>query len=58
MGKILRCADLGYDCKWEGWAETEEELYQLASEHAASAHNMKQIPNELWEKAKTVMSDS
>ena len=39
MAKILRCSDTGVACTWEGRAETEEELLQMAAKHAAEVHN-------------------
>jgi predicted small metal-binding protein len=57
MAKVLRCSEMGAECNWEGRAETEEELYKMATEHAAKAHGMKEIPKELWEQAKTLIRD-
>lgn len=37
------CKDLGIDCEWEWKAETVEELLKLVSEHARTAHNVKEM---------------
>jgi predicted small metal-binding protein len=57
LAKVLRCIDMGPQCKWVGRAETEEELRKIAVEHASSVHGMKEIPKELWAKAKTLIRD-
>ncbi len=38
MAKVLRCRDLGMNCPKEIRAESEEELLQLAAEHAEKDH--------------------
>ncbi len=55
MAKVLRCADTGVKCDWVGRASTEEELFKLATKHAADEHGMKEIPKELWDKAKAAI---
>jgi len=57
MAKILRCSDMGVKCDWVGRAATDEELFNLATKHAADEHGMKEIPKELWAKAKAVIKD-
>ena len=57
MAKILRCSDMGVKCDWVGRAATEEELHKIATKHAADEHGMKEIPKELWAKAKAVIKD-
>jgi len=57
MTKVLRCADIGVKCDWVGRAATDEELFKLATKHAADEHGMKEIPKELWAKAKAVIKD-
>ena len=54
---VLRCSDMGVQCNWIGRAETEQELFKMASEHAATVHGMKEIPKELLAKAKTLIRD-
>jgi predicted small metal-binding protein len=55
MTKVLRCSDMGVKCDWVGRAPTDEELFKLAEKHAADEHGMKEIPKELWAKAKTLI---
>ena len=57
MAKILRCSDMGVKCDWVGRAATEEELLKLATKHAADEHGMKEIPKDLWAKAKAVIKE-
>ena len=57
MAKILRCSDMGVKCDWVGRAATDEELFKLATKHAADEHGMKEIPKEVWAKAKAVIKD-
>ena len=57
MAKVLRCSDIGAQCNWIGRAETEEELFKMASEHAAAVHGMKEIPKDLLAKAKTLIRE-
>ena len=39
MAKVLRCSETGVDCTWEGRADTEKELLEMALKHAAEVHN-------------------
>ncbi len=57
MAKVLRCSDMGVNCNWVGRAETEEELFKMASKHATDEHGMKDIPKELLAKAKAVIRE-
>jgi predicted small metal-binding protein len=57
MTKVLRCSDMGAQCSWIGRAETEEELFKMAAKHAAEVHSMKEMPKELWTKAKALIRD-
>jgi len=57
IAKILRCIDKGVRCDSIGRAETEEELYKMVMKHPSEAHDMKEIPTELWVKAKTLIKD-
>ncbi|MBZ5545332.1 MAG: DUF1059 domain-containing protein [Acidobacteriia bacterium] len=40
MAKVLRCKDLGMNCTKEIRAETEEEVLQLAAQHAEQDHGI------------------
>ena len=57
MAKVLRCSDVGMDCKFEARAETEEEILKKAVEHAQEVHNMKEIPKEVVEKVRAAIHD-
>ena len=57
MTKVLSCSDMGVKCDWGGRATTDEELFKLAAKHAADEHGMKEIPKELWAKAKAFIKD-
>jgi len=41
---VLRCRDTGGWCNWEGRADTEEELLEIALEHVMQAHRIKRTP--------------
>lgn len=57
MAKVLRCSDMGVNCNWVGRAETEKELFKIASKHAADEHGMMEIPKKLLIKAKAVIRE-
>ena len=48
----FKCKDIGMACTFEASASTEQELMKKISEHAASVHNIKQVPPDLMEKIK------
>lgn len=55
MAKILRCKDVGMDCDFEARAETEEEVLKQAAEHAAAAHDMQEIPQDVLAKVRAAI---
>jgi predicted small metal-binding protein len=55
MAKALRCRDVGMDCDFVAHAETEEEILKKAAEYAASAHDMKEIPEEVLAKVRAAI---
>jgi predicted small metal-binding protein len=57
MEKRLSCRDVGTDCDFVACGKTEEEVFQKASEHARTDHNMSEIPEELKEKARLAIRD-
>jgi predicted small metal-binding protein len=57
MEKRLSCRDVGTDCDFVACSKTEEEIFQKASEHARSDHNMSEIPKELYDKARSAIRD-
>lgn len=54
---VLRCRDLGSECQWEGHAETEEEIFEMAKDHGAAEHGMEKMSDEFWEKARAAIRD-
>lgn len=57
MTKVVNCRDIGFDCEGVIRAETEERAMQLVAEHAGAVHDMKEIPQEVVQKAREVMRD-
>ncbi len=58
MAKKIRCADVGLDCEYEAWAETEEELLQMVADHAHQAHGIEEVTPELQQKVLGAMRDA
>lgn len=58
MGKRIRCADVGPDCDFEAWAETEEELMEMVALHARTAHGIEDIPPEMAEKVQNAIQEA
>ena len=58
MGKQLRCSDLGMDCDFTAWAETEKELMELVALHAKQAHGIDEVGPELKEKVESAIRDA
>ena len=57
MAKVLRCSDIGMDCDFVARAETDEEILKKVAEHAATAHDMKEIPEEVLAKLRAAIQD-
>ena len=55
MALAVNCRDVGVDCDFEASADTEEELFEILTEHAKSDHGMEEIPPELVEKVRAVI---
>lgn len=53
---VLRCRDTGADCNWEGRADTEDELIDMAFKHAKEVHQMEVTP-ELAETVRKLIRD-
>ena len=53
---VLRCRDTGGWCNWEGRADAEEELIEMALQHAEKAHFMKRT-SEVQGKARMLIRD-
>lgn len=58
MAKQIRCADVGLDCDYEAWAETEHELLEMVADHAQKAHGIDEVTPELQEKVMAAMRDA
>jgi predicted small metal-binding protein len=57
MEKRLSCRDVGVDCDFVACGKTDEEIFQKASQHAKTDHNMSEIPEELKAKARAAIRD-
>ncbi len=57
MAKSLSCKDAGADCDFVACADTEEELFQKAAEHGKAEHGMSEIPQEMYDKARSVIRE-
>ncbi len=55
MALVVNCRDVGADCDFEARADTEEELFEILTEHAKSGHGMEDIPPELVERVRAVI---
>jgi predicted small metal-binding protein len=44
MPKIICSRDIDFDCDFEAWGETEEELFRKVLEHGRTYHGMEYIP--------------
>ncbi len=47
MTKVLLCSDVGFDCRHEIRADTEEEVLKKAAEHGAEVHDLEEISEEV-----------
>jgi predicted small metal-binding protein len=47
MTKTFTCRDVGVDCDWRTRGTTDEELMHNIREHARTAHNLQEIPQDL-----------
>ena len=54
--KTLRCSDIGFDCKAVVKADSEEEVLQIAAEHASAVHGVTVTP-EMAAQIKTLIKD-
>ena len=57
MAKVIRCSDVGFDCEGVVRAETEEEVLQMAAEHAKSVHGITELTDDIVAKVKSVIVD-
>jgi predicted small metal-binding protein len=57
VGKTIHCKDVGFDCDGVVRAGSEEEVLQLAAEHAKTVHGVTELTSEMVEKVKSVIRD-
>lgn len=57
MAKLLKCSDVGPDCDYTAWAETEEEMLEMVRAHARDAHDIEEIEGEMLEKVREAMTE-
>lgn len=57
MGKRIECSDVGMDCDFAAFADTEEELMELTTEHARRVHDIEEFTPELEEKIRSAIQD-
>ena len=57
MNKSLSCRDVGVDCDFSICAETEEEIFRQAAEHARKEHNVTEFSEEMKDKARSVIRE-
>ncbi len=57
MAKVLHCKDIGFDCEGVVRADTEDEVLQMAAEHAQSVHNLNELTEEVVEKVRAAIRD-
>lgn len=55
--KVIHCRDVGFDCEGVIRAKTENEVLELAKEHARTVHGVHQITPETLEKIKAVIRE-
>jgi len=53
MKKSLSCRDVGVDCDYSVCADTEEEIFRQAAEHARKEHNVNEISQEMRDKVRS-----
>ena len=58
MAKILRCRDVGFDCEVEVQAESEEEILQMAAEHAVRDHGLPEVTDDVVAKVRAAIREA
>ncbi len=58
MAKEMRCADVGMDCDFVARAETTDELMEQVAAHAAEAHDIAEVSEELAAQVQSVIRDT
>ena len=57
MAKILKCREVGLDCNFVARADTEEEIMKQIAEHAITTHGVKDMPEEVVVRVRSVIRD-
>ena len=59
MLKTVRCGDVGFECKWVHFAESEEGLLKAVAVHAKKVHSMQvqEVTPDFVEKVRAAMRD-
>lgn len=55
MTKVVHCRDVGFDCDGVVRGESEEEVLQGVAAHAAEAHNLTTVTDEVIARVREVM---
>lgn len=55
--KVIKCADVGFDCPGVIKANTEKEALEMAAQHAKEAHGVQEVSDEIVAKIKSVMTE-
>jgi len=55
--KVIKCADVGFDCPGVIKANTEKEALEMAAQHAKEAHDVQEVSDEIVAKIKAVMTE-
>lgn len=58
MEKLLRCSDLGLDCKFEACEDTEDRVLETALDHARAVHGLKKISEKDRSKVREAIQDA
>ena len=58
MAKQFACSDIGMECDFRAKAKDEASLMQKIQKHAAQAHSMKSVPDDVSRKIKAAITDA
>jgi predicted small metal-binding protein len=57
MTKVLKCREVGLDCNFVARADTDEELMKQIAEHATTTHGVKDMPEDVVARVRSVICD-
>ncbi|MCO5182459.1 MAG: DUF1059 domain-containing protein [Anaerolineae bacterium] len=57
MALVVHCRDVGFDCDGVVKADSEQELLQLVAAHAAEAHGLQEVTDDVVLKVKSVVRE-